>query len=339
MNLRPTDTAEDVHFLLLPKFSMLGFVSALEPLRVANRFRPNSYRWHIVSVDGQPVAASDGIALMADHPIAEVAEASCVFVVAGFNPLDHHTTELSAWLHRLDQRRAVLGAIDSGCFNLAAAGLLKRERITMHWEAIPAFIECYPGPVVTQELFEISERRITCAGGTASIDMMLDLIARKHGSDLAVQVSEQFVQGRIRQRSDHQRMQIGMRYGVCNKKITQVLNTMEQHTEVPLSVDELAEVVCVTRRQLERLFKLHLGDTPSNFYLRLRLDQARRLLQQTQMSIVEVSVACGFESASYFSRAYRTRFGVTPSGDRVAKVTQVRGSVAAAARDEIISTG
>lgn len=325
MNSPPTPVAaEDIHFLLLPKFSMLGFVSALEPLRVANRFRPGSYRWHILSADGQPVAASDGIAVVAESSIAEVPQVSTLFVVAGFDPLDHHSAALSSWLYRLDQQRALLGAIDSGCFNLAAAGLLKRERITMHWEAIPAYIECYPGAVVTQELFEIGERRITCAGGTASIDMMLCLIARRHGSELAIQVSEQFVQGRIRQQTDHQRMHVGMRYGVCNKRLTEVLNMMEQHTEVPLSVDQLAGMVCVTRRQLERLFKLHLGETPSNFYLRLRLDHARRLLQQTQLTIIEVSVACGFESASYFSRAYRSHFGLTPSSDRIARVENPR---------------
>lgn len=312
--------AEDIHFLLLPKFSMLGFVSALEPLRVANRFRPGSYRWHIVSADGEPVSASDGIALVADAAIADVPQLSTLFIVAGFEPLDRHTPALSSWLVRLDQQRATLGAIDSGCFNLATAGLLKRHRITMHWEAIPAYIESYPGALVSQELFEIDERRITCAGGTASIDMMLHLIAQRHGHELAVQVSEQFVQGRIRQHGDHQRMHVGMRYGVSNKRITEVLDMMEKHTEAPLSVDQLAGMVCVTRRQLERLFRLHLGDTPSNFYLRLRLDHARRLLQQTQLTIIGVSVACGFESASYFSRAYRAHFGVTPSGDRVARV-------------------
>ena len=173
---------------------------------------------------------------------------------------------------------------------------------------------------MTQELFEIDRRRITCAGGTASIDLMLDLIGQAHGSELAVQVSEQFVLGRIRQRQDHQRMQIASRYGISNKKLVKVIGEMERNIEQPLNTQVLADAVQVTRRQLERLFRLHLDDTPSGFYLRLRLDKARQLLRQTDMSVLEVAVACGFESASYFTRSYRARFERCPREDRLARV-------------------
>lgn len=314
---RPT-TPGRFHFLLLPGFSMLGFISALEPLRAANRFRGPLYEWHMVSADGRPVRASDGITIMADQSIADVSRADCVFVVAGYDPLEHHTPSIAAWLRRLDQFGATVGAIDTGCFVLAESGLLRREPVTLHWEAIPAFMESYPTVNVTQELFEIVHRRITCAGGTASLDMMLHLIGREHGTELAVQVSEQFVQGRIRSRSDHQRMKIATRYGVHNKRLVQVLDNMENHLASPLTSDALAVKVGITRRQLERLFREHLDDSPSNFYLRLRLDRARQLLQQTDMSIMEVSTACGFESASHFSRTYRSRFGASPSRDREA---------------------
>ncbi|MHA5861042.1 HTH-type transcriptional regulator CdhR, partial [Pseudomonas aeruginosa] len=143
--------------------------------------------------------------------------------------------------------------------------------------------------------------------GTASIDLMLDLIAQAHGPQLAVQVSEQFVLGRIRPRQDHQRLQVATRYGVSNRKLVQVIGEMERHTEPPLTTLELAERIQVTRRQLERLFRVHLDDTPSNFYLGLRLDKARQLLRQTDLSVLQVSLACGFESPSYFSRSYRAR--------------------------------
>jgi len=312
---RPTKPRQ-FHFLLLPGFSMLGFICALEPLRAANRFRGPLYEWRIVSGDGRPVRASDGITIVADQSIADAEPVDCVFVVAGYDPLEHHTPAIAAWLRRLDAFGATLGAVDTGCFVLAESGLLRRAPVTLHWEAIPAFMESYPEVKVTQELFEIGERRITCAGGTAALDMMLHLIEHEHGSALAVQVSEQFVQGRIRNRSDHQRMEIAARYGVHNKRLVQVLGIIEDHLDDLLSNDALAEKVGITRRQLERLFREHLGDSPSNFYLRLRLDRARQLLQQTEMSIMEVATACGFESASHFSRAYRARFGVSPSRDR-----------------------
>ncbi|KDR33560.1 GlxA family transcriptional regulator [Caballeronia grimmiae] len=309
---------QDFHFLVLPQFSSIGFMSAIEPLRVANRFRGELYRWRIVSVDGGPVVASNGISLNADASIDETADARMVIVVSGFEPLARYTRGIGDWLRRLDRAGATLGGIDTGSFILAEAGLLAGKRTTLHWEALAAFSERYPSIETSQELFEIDARRITCAGGTASIDLMLDIIARDHGAELAAQVSEQFVLGRIRQRSDHQRMKIAARYGIHNRKLIQVIGVMEQHMEEPLSPDALAESIGVTRRQLERLFCAALKDTPTHFYLGLRLTRARELLQQTDMSILAVCVACGFESPSHFSRTYRARFNASPRQDRSA---------------------
>jgi AraC family transcriptional regulator, carnitine catabolism transcriptional activator len=308
---------ESFHFLLLPGFSALGFMSALEPLRVANRFRPNLYAWHVLSLDGAPVAASNGLPIAAQAAYAEIERTQHIFVVAGFDPLEHYTRELGAWL-RLQQRQdAWVGGIDTGAFVLAEAGVLSNtDRLTVHWEALTAFRERYPRLNATQELFEIEARRITCAGGTASIDMMLDLIRRDHGAALATAISEQFVVGRIRERSTSQRLEIAARYGVHNRKLVQVIDTMQQCTENPLAPEALAETVGVTVRQLERLFSSLLNDTPARFYLNLRLDRARELLRQTDMSVTAVCVASGFESPSHFSRVYRVRFGISPRGDR-----------------------
>jgi AraC family carnitine catabolism transcriptional activator len=307
---------QDFWFLLLPGFSMMGFLSAVEPLRVANRFQGDLYRWHVLSLDGGPVLASNGMSINADGPLEPLKRGATLLVVAGFEPLQAFGPALEHWLKRLDHEGVVLGGIDTGSFVLAEAGLFGGQRLTLHWEAIGAFQESYPNLTVTQELFEIDRTRITSAGGTASIDLMLDLIGQKHGSELAVQVSEQFVLGRIRPRQDHQRLKIATRYGVSNRKLVQVIGEMERHSEPPLSTLELAEGIQVTRRQLERLFRLHLKDTPSNFYLNLRLDKARQLLRQTDLSVLEVGLACGFESPSYFSRSYRGRFGFSPSQDR-----------------------
>jgi AraC family transcriptional regulator, carnitine catabolism transcriptional activator len=308
---------EDISFLLLPGFSAIGFMSAIEPLRVANRFRGDLYRWHILSMDGAPVAASNGISLNAEAAFGAVGNAPVLFVVAGFEPLACYNRDLRNWLRKLDRAGATLGGIDTGSFVLAEADLFDdADSLTVHWEALSAFRERYPSLTASQELFEIGERRITCAGGTASIDMMLDLIGRSHGAALASAVSEQFVVSRIRQRSDHQRMEIAARYGVHNRKLIQVIGVMEQHMEDPLAPDELAREIGVTRRQLERLFCASLKDTPTHFYQQLRLNRARELLRQTDMSITSICVACGFESPSHFSRTYRARFGASPRRDR-----------------------
>ena len=270
-----------IHFLLLPGFSMMGFVSAIEPLRVANRFRARSYRWHILSCDGGPVSASNGMSLNAEASFLDADSVSVVFVVAGFDPLEHYLPALGAWLRRARQGGATLGAVDTGAFVLAEANLLDDEPVTLHWEAQAAFAERFPALSVTNELFEIGKHCITCAGGTAAIDMMLALIARAHGRDLAAAVSEQFVLGRIRDQSDHQRMEIAARYGLHNRKTVQIVKLMQEHIEDPLSADDLAGMIAVTRRQLERLFSTHLRDTPSHFYTGVRLERARELLRQT----------------------------------------------------------
>ena len=206
--------AQDFWFLLLPGFSVMGFVSAVEPLRVANRFRGELYRWHVMSLDGGPVLASNGMSLNADGALEPLARGDTLLAVAGFEPLKCYGPALERWLRKLDRDGVRLGGSDTGAFVLAEAGLLDGHRLTLHWEALDAFKESYPQLEATQELFEIDGSRITSAGGTASIDLMLDLIAQTHGSDLAVQVSEQFVLGRIRPRQDHQRLQIASRYGV-----------------------------------------------------------------------------------------------------------------------------
>lgn len=310
--------AQDFYFLLLPGFSSMGFISAIEPLRVANRFRGELYRWHVLSCGGGAVLASNGMSVNAEGGFEALEAEATLLVVAGFDPLTHVTPALIQWLRRLDNDGVTLGGIDTGSVVLAQAGLLDGYRLTLHWEALEAFKESYPRLQVTQELFEIDRQRITCAGGTASIDLMLDLIAQAYGPELAIQVSEQFVLGRIRQRKDHQRMQVASRYGIHNKKLVQVIGEMEQHSEPPLSTAQLALGINVTRRQLERLFRLHLNDTPRNFYLGLRLEKARQLLRQTDMSVLDISIACGFESPSYFTRSYRARFTCAPRQDRVA---------------------
>lgn len=305
-----------VHFLLMPGFSMMGFVSAIEPLRVANRFQPGAYHWVVLSLDGGAVMASNGMSLNADEAYARVADAESVFVVAAADPLARYQPSLARWLRSLYSRGTTLGAIDTGVFVLAEAGLLGADPVTLHWEAQSAFAEQYPQVPLTQELFHMGARCITGAGGTSGIDMMLALISQRHGRDLATQVSEQFVLGRIRSQSDHQRMEIAARFGLHNRKTIQVIRLMQQHIEDPLSVDDLARLISVTRRQLERLFSTHLKQTPARFYVGVRLDRARELLRQTDMGILDVGVACGFGSAAHFSRAYRSHFGLSPKDDR-----------------------
>lgn len=310
---------QEFHFLLLPEFSVMGFASAVEPLRVANRFVSEAYRWKILSLDGGPVRASNGMSLNVDGALDRAHAVQTLFVVAGFNPLQHYQNALGEALRQLDRQGATLGAIDTGAFVLAQARLLSGHPVTLHWEAQSAFKERFAALTVTQELFEWGDRRISCAGGTAAMDMMLALIGQRHGQALAAIVSEQFLHGPVRSPSEHQRTEVVARFGVHDKKLVQTIQTMQAHLEEVLAVDALAAAMGVTRRQMERLFAAHLQVSPAAFYLSLRLDRARQLLEQSDMGVMAIAVACGFAAPSHFSRAYRRRFGVPPRDERSRK--------------------
>lgn len=307
----------EVHFLLLPEFSFLGFMCAVDPLRIANHFREGSYKWHILSTDGGPVVATNGMVLQSNGSFLDVKKASLVFVMSGFNTHLYYREAIGQWLHQMRASGAFLGGIDGGPFVLAEADLLANDRVALHWDSHQPFAARYPNIHLTASLFEIQSKTVTCAGGTASIDMMLSLIKHQHGVELATLVSDWLILGRIRNASDPQRLEIAPRFGTHNRKVGDTIRLMLDHIAWPLSQPELACATGVTIRQLQRLFAFHLNSTPSQFYFRLRLDQAQELLQQTTMSIAAVSSACGFVSVAHFSRAYGKCFQVSPSKDRL----------------------
>ncbi|SDN17249.1 GlxA family transcriptional regulator [Vreelandella arcis] len=308
---------ERVGFLLLPRFSMMAFFSAVEPLRIANRISGQTlFEWTLFSSDGEPVTASNGMTLLVDQSMGDGHDLPSLAVCSGFEPEDHLSRALVAWLHRLDQAGCALGGLDTGGFILAAANLLKGERITLHWESLPVFRERFPTIETTDELFELGERRFSCAGGAAAMDMALEVIARRHGTKLAVDVSEQLIHERLRSRSDQQRMSLAQRLGTHNRRLVEAVALMERHLEEPLALADIAQRSGVSPRQLQRLFEQHLGVSPQQWYQQLRLDRAKRLLTETEMSVLAVGVACGFTSSSSFARAFRANFGHSPMEER-----------------------
>jgi transcriptional regulator GlxA family with amidase domain len=313
----PGPGPEPIGFYLVPHFSMMAFSSAVEPLRVANRLAGRTlFAWRTVSDNGGPVAASNGMAIAADGALSSLDTIPTLIVCASFEPEAGATRPVLAALRRLARRGTAMGALDTGAHLLAAAGLLAGVKATMHWEAVPGFAAAFPGIEIGDALFEATDTRFTCAGGTAALDLMLAMIARKHGQPLAVAVSEQFIHDRIRDRHDRQRMSLPRRLGIANAKLLRVVETMEAHLERPIETRRLAAMNAISARQLERLFRAALKTSPTEHYLGLRLARARQLLRQTDMSVMDVALACGYASASCLSRAYKGRFGVAPRDDR-----------------------
>jgi transcriptional regulator GlxA family with amidase domain len=319
---RQAAQGELLAFLLVPDFSMMSFASAVEPLRIANRLSGKPlYRWQLVSKDGGPVKGSNGVVVNVDFSIDELQPGGggplpTIVLVSGLGGERFHDKEIFAWLRRMDRHGATIGGLCTGAHILAKAGLITDHRCTIHWENLPGFVEAFPDIDVAADLYEIDRNRFTCSGGTAPLDLMLSRISQTHGDELATKVSEQCLLDRIRGPHDRQRMPIRIRLGVHHPKLIMAIELMEANIEDPLPQEQLAQYVGLSRRQLERLFRRHMGRTPAQYYLELRLERARHLLYQTDLPIMNIACACGFVSASHFSTCYRQMFGKTPRAER-----------------------
>ncbi len=305
-------------FCLLPKFAMLAFTAAVEPLRAANLLSGRTlYRWRVFTADGRAMASSNGIEVNAHASVEQDEALDSVAICGGLDAHLYKDKAVFNWLRRHARQGARIGALSDGTHLLAAAGLLDGYACTIHWQCIAGLREMHPELDIHDELYCIDRNRFTCAGGTASLDMMLNLIEQDHGHDLALQVAEQFLHERIRGDEDEQRMALRLRVGVGHPKLLQAIRVMEENLEQPISSAELAEQAGLSIRQLERLFQKYLGCTPRAHYVELRLQRAHRLLTHSSLSVTEVGLACGFVSASHFAKRYRERFDQTPQKTRM----------------------
>ena len=304
-------------FIMLPEFTMMPVTSAIEPLRIANRLSEKQlYSWTLHSVDGQPVAASNNILAMVNGDLEQIDEHATVVVCGGLNIHKYADKRIVAWLRKTARRGLDIGSVCTGSHVLAEAGLLDGYSCTIHWENLPGFSEAFPEIDVTGSLFEIDEDRFSSAGGTTALDLMLALIASQHGPDLASNVAEAVLHSPIRHHSEHQRMSLPARIGARHPKLVGIIEEMEKNLEEPLSPSLLAKQAGLSTRQLERLFRRYLDRSPKRYYLESRLKKARSLLLQTEMSVINVALACGFSSPSHFSKCYRSFYGRTPYRER-----------------------
>ncbi len=305
-------------FLTLPDFSMIAFTSAVEVLRMANYVgRAEHYTWSVYSLDGGAVHASNGIAvrptqrLELDGPLPDV-----MIVCGGVRIRDVVDARTREALVGLAERGLPLGGICTGAYALISAGVLDGYRCTVHWENLSALHAEFPQVRFADELFVVDRDRLTCTGGTAPLDLMLNLVGARLGQHLAAQVSEQFIVERIRGANDPQPIPVDARVGFSRGELVEVVRLMEANIEEPLSLDELARLVHLSQRHLQRMFKVYLNVSPTHYYLTLRLKRARDLLRTTDASIARVTSVCGFHSPCHFSKAYRAQFGHAPSYER-----------------------
>ncbi|MWD29704.1 helix-turn-helix domain-containing protein [Aquicoccus sp. SCR17] len=304
-------------FLLLDNFTLLSFASALECLRIANRMSGRTlYQWLTVGEGGGSVACSAGTAFVLDGDLTELDRDDTLLVCGGIDVQKATTKRLLNWLRREARRGLTLGGLCTAAWPLARAGLLDGKRATIHWENQDSFAEEFDEVNLTKSVFVVDGNRLTTAGGTSSIDLMLKIIADDHGEELANAVADQLIYSSIRTDQDTQRLSVPTRIGVRHPKLSQVIHMMEANIEEPISPATLAREVGMSTRQLERLFRRYLNRSPKRYYMELRLQKARNLLMQTDMSVINVALACGFASPSHFSKCYRAHYETTPYRER-----------------------
>ncbi|MDF0731372.1 GlxA family transcriptional regulator [Pseudomonas entomophila] len=310
----PASPPVRIGILLLPSFSNFGLAALIEPLSIANWLAQRSlFQWTLLSVDGQPVPASNGLLASAQAGIGESPEFDACVVIASFDVHRHaRNPALKAWIKRQAAFGAVLVGIETGTELLAAAGALDGHPAAVHWDNLQGFQESYPRVQACAQLYSLGRRRLTCAGATAVLDMVLNWLDNLAGGNLAREVAMHMLIEQVREPQVAQ----GEGYRRQAGKMGRAIELMEQHLEEPLSCEAIAERVSLSRRQLERQFMQHTGLTPLKYYLSLRLARAHNLLQQTRMSVAQVAASAGFGSLEHFSRAYRAKFGCAPSNDR-----------------------
>ncbi|MFC3616520.1 GlxA family transcriptional regulator [Lutimaribacter marinistellae] len=304
-------------FVLLDNFTMLCFSAALESLRIANRMAGRElYSWRLVGEGGDLIRCSAGTAFKLDGDLDELSREDTILVCGGIDVQKATTKRLLGWLRREARKGLAMGGLCTAAYSLAKAGLLDGKRATIHWENADSFAEEFEEVNLTKSVFQIDGTRMTTAGGTSSIDLMLKIIADDHGEDLGNAVADQLIYSTIRTDQDTQRLSTPTRIGVRHPKLSQVIQMMEKNIEEPISPSILAKDVGMSTRQLERLFRRYLNRSPKRYYMELRLQKARNLLMQTDMSVINVALACGFASPSHFSKCYRAHYNTTPYRER-----------------------
>ncbi|CUH62825.1 Carnitine catabolism transcriptional activator [Thalassovita gelatinovora] len=304
-------------FVLMENFTLMSFSAALECIRLANRMSGQQlYDWTLVGEHGETVRCSAGTEFKLDSGFCELTRDDTLILCGGIDVQKATTKKLISWLRREARKGIAIGGLCTASYAMAKAGLLDGKRATIHWENHDSFIEEFDEVELTKSVFVIDGNRMSTAGGTAAIDLILNRIASDYGSDLANAVADQMIYSTIRTDQDTQRLSVPSRIGVRHPKLSQVIREMEANIEEPISPSTLAKEVGMSTRQLERLFRRYLNRSPKRYYMELRLQKARNLLMQTDMSVINVALACGFASPSHFSKCYRAHYKTTPYRER-----------------------
>lgn len=313
-----------VIFLVLPDFHMMALSAAIEPLRLANLVSEQKLtQWKLCSLGDSHVKASNEMEVAVEGSVYDFEHFDMLLVCASFRPESQGDSRLFAWLRRLNRAGKFIGAMDTGTIVLARAGLLDGVRVTANYNVLDGLIERYPKLNATDHLYEIDGNKVTCAGGTAPMDMMLFFVRERFGLDLAARISSHMFHERIRGSEESQIYAVRHHGLNIAQEVRLAIDSMERNIETPISIEEVSTDSGSSVRRLQRLFRKYFHLSPMEFYMRLRLERARQYLAHTEMSVLNTAVACGFTSQEHFARRFKRTFGRSPLEERKLNRDQV----------------
>ena len=310
-------TPEHFVFLLVHDFTHLAFSCAIEPLRIANLISGKElYKWSFISANGETAQASNDVVVQVHGGYNELQRGQQLFVLSGIHVKENTTPELLGVIRRERAKGRLAGALCSGAYCLAKAGVLEGRRASIHWDYHDSFMEEFPNVSLMRNVFVADGKYITASGGTATADLMIHLVEQKHGHDLAIEVADMMLYNSVREPTAEQKLSLQSRHGIRNEHLSNAIRMMSENIENTISPSEIAEEIGISTRQLERLFGRHLNCSPKKYYVDMRLQKARNLLLQTEKPVTEIAFLSGFASPAHFARVYRNQFGISPINQR-----------------------
>ena len=305
------------NFLLVDGFSHIALACAVEPLYLANMIsRRDLYSFSLAAENGNTATCLSGLEMAVHSGFDDLGPCDGLYVLASMDVRTRSTRPLLSALRRERALGARIGALCSGAWILADAGFLDGRSAAIHWDYHHSFKEVFPDVELVKSVFVDDPKNPTAAGGTATADYMLHVIEEEHGPDLATAVADQMVYNSVRTDTAAQRVSLQSRIGKRNSHIALAIKIMHETIEEPLSPAKITEQIGISTRQLERLFGRFLSATPKRYFTEMRLNRARSLLLQTESTVIEVGLACGFDDPGHFSRLYKSYYGVTPTHQR-----------------------
>jgi len=305
--------------VLTPRFNKMTLTALIEPLRIANYLSPTQiYSYEFVSADGEVLTASNGMQQTCGPLPNAPARNSTIFVLGSWGGESYNNAKLMSWLRLQHRSGFQICGIELAAYILASAGLLAGKTATTHWSYIKGLKEKFPRVKVVEQLFTEDGQMMTCAGGTAALDLALHFVKKYRGEKLAGEIADQIMHHPIRPEKTPQRVTHGRGIDTLPSNVRGAVEIMENNIEDPLRVSQIASQLGISQRQLERRFKANFNCSVAKFGQLMRLQHSRVLLVTTKLGISEISTASGFSSQSHFNQAFKKCFGRKPSHYRTA---------------------